>query len=146
VVDVPLLVSNIEGVPRGRWKDVDADLAAEVMRRFVHMMTTVSPGAKRGSTAPYAHAQCLLAEVGTEQPRTLANAFQKAVPTEDVLARSYEALGRYVAQMDDMYGTETERKLAAMGPVNGLPGDVGVDATTPVPEIANWTANQIPSA
>jgi CRISPR system Cascade subunit CasC len=146
VVDVPLLVSNIEGVSRTEWQDAEADLAAEVMRRFVHMMTTVSPGAKRGSTAPYSHAQCLLAEVGTAQPRTLANAFQKAVPTDDVLAHSYDALGRYVAEMDGMYGQQTERRLAAMGPTNGLTDAVGVNTTTPVPEIARWTAHQITAA
>lgn len=146
VVDVPLLVSNIEGIPRTEWQDAEAELAAEVMRRFVHMMTTVSPGAKRGSTAPYAHAQCLLAEVGTAQPRTLANAFQKAVPTDDVLALSYDALGRYVAEMDGMYGQQTERRLAAMGPMNGLIEAIGVDTTTPVPEIARWTAHQITAA
>ena len=146
VVDVPLLVSNIEGVPREEWASTEADLAAEVMRRFVHMMTTVSPGAKRGSTAPYSHAQCLLAEVGTAQPRTVANAFQKAVPTEDVLAHSYDALGQYVAEMDGMYGQQTERRLAAMGPMNGLTDAVGVNTTTPVPEIAKWTAHQITAA
>ena len=143
VVDVPLLVSNIEGVPRDEWQDVDASLAADVMERFVHVMTTVSPGAKRGSTAPYSHAQCLFAEVGTAQPRTLANAFQKAVPTGDVLAHSYDALGTYVSEMDGMYGMQTDRKLAAMGAVNGLPGAVGVSDTTSVPTIARWTADQI---
>jgi CRISPR system Cascade subunit CasC len=146
VVDVPLLVSNVEGVERTDWRDADRTLAAEVMERFVHVMTTVSPGAKRGSTAPYAHAQCLLAEVGTAQPRTLANAFQNPVPTDDVLARSYDALGTYVEEMDGMYGRQAERRLAAMGPVDGLPEAVGVDATTAVPDIARWTANQITSA
>ena len=146
VVDVPLLVSNIEGEPRENWTDVDAALAADVMERFVHLMTTVSPGAKRGSTAPYSHAQLLLAEVGTAQPRTLANAFQKAVPTDDVLAESYHALGDYVAEMDAMYGTQTDRKLAAMGATNGLADALGVEDTTSVPDIARWTADHITTA
>ncbi|WP_022835512.1 type I-E CRISPR-associated protein Cas7/Cse4/CasC [Salisaeta longa] len=146
VVDVPLLVSNIEGVPRADWTDADRALAADVMERFVHILTTVSPGAKRGSTAPYAHAQCLLAEVGTAQPRTLANAFHTPVPQQDVVAGSYKALGRYVKEMDGMYGLQTDRRLAAMGPVDGLTDAVGVDATTTVPDIARWTADQIRTA
>ncbi|NBB75114.1 MAG: type I-E CRISPR-associated protein Cas7/Cse4/CasC [Bacteroidetes bacterium] len=146
VVDVPLLVSNLEGVERNDWHEADRELAAEVMQRFVHLMTTVSPGAKLGSTAPYAHAQCLLAESGTAQPRTLANAFQEAAPNQNVLEASYEKLGAYMHEMDGMYGHTTARKLAAMGPVNGLPEQVGVDDTTTVPDIAQWTANQITHA
>ena len=143
VVDVPLLVSNLSGVEREDWRDGNTDLAAEVMRRFAHLMATVSPGAKLGSTAPYSYAQCLFAESGTAQPRTLANAFQKPVRTDDVLANSYEKLGQYIDEIDQMYGVQTDRRLAAMGPTDALTDRVKVDDTTTVPDIAEWTANQI---
>ena len=143
VVDVPLLVSNLSGVEREDWRDGSTDLAAEVMRRFAHLMATVSPGAKLGSTAPYSYAQCLFAESGTAQPRTLANAFQKPVRTDDVLANSYEKLGQYIDEIDQMYGVQTDRRLAAMGPTDRLTDRVKVDDTTTVPNIAEWTANQI---
>jgi CRISPR system Cascade subunit CasC len=146
VVDVPLLVSNLEGVDRSDWTGADRTLASDVMHRFVHLMATVSPGAKLGSTAPYSWAQCLFAEAGTAQPRTLANAFQTPASTQDVLANSYEKLGRYVDEIDQMYGVQTERRIAAMGPIDGLMSRLKVDGTTSVPSIAEWTANQIQTA
>jgi CRISPR system Cascade subunit CasC len=146
VVDVPLLVSNLSGVEQEEWTDGNTDLAAEVMERFAQLMATVSPGAKLGSTAPYSYAQCLFAEAGTTQPRTLANAFQTPAPTQDVLENSYEKLGQYVDEIDQMYGVQTDRRLAAMGPTDALTGRLKVDDTTTVPALAEWTANQIQTA
>lgn len=144
VIDVPLLISNIEGCARDEWRDADRGLAADVIERFIHMVATVSPGAKLGSTAPYAHAEAVLVEAGADQPRTLANAFRKAVLEEpDVLENSYQALGRYVRELDHMYQTSTERRLAARGPVEGLVDSVSAPANTPLPEIATWTANVV---
>lgn len=143
VIDVPLLVSNLDGVERENWTEGNTDLAAEVVRRFVHLLTTVSPGAKLGSTAPYSYAQCLFAEVGSAQPRTLANAFQDPVDTDDVRENSYRALAEYVDDIDQMYGVQTDRRLAAMGPTDRLVEGLKVDGTTPVPQVAEWAANQI---
>ena len=146
VVDVPLLVSNLSGVEQEEWTDGNTDLAAEVMERFAQLMATVSPGAKLGSTAPYSYAQCLFAEAGTAQPRTLANAFQTPASTQDVLENSYEKLGQYVDEIDQMYGVQTDRRLAAMGPTDALTDHLKVDDTTTVPALAEWTANQIQTA
>jgi len=145
VVDVPLLVSNLSGEERDNWTNGNTNLAAEVMRRFTHLMATVSPGAKLGSTAPYSYAQCLFAESGTAQPRTLANAFQKPAATDDVLANSYDKLGRHVDEIDQMYGVQTDRRLAAMGPTDTLIDRLNVGSTTTVPDLAEWTAHQIQS-
>jgi len=146
VVDVPLLVSNLSGVEQDEWTDGNTALAAEVMERFAQLMATVSPGAKLGSTAPYSYAQCLFAEAGTAQPRTLANAFQTPAPTQNVLENSYEKLGQYVDEIDQMYGVQTDRRLAAMGPTDALTGRLKVDDTTTVPALAEWTAHQIQTA
>lgn len=132
-VDVPLLTSNL---------NEDPQIAAEVMRRFVHIMATVSPGAKLSSTAPHSRARCLIAETGDGQPRTLANAFRDAVPQAGAVQKSYEALDHYVRQMDNMYSTEQERRAAGID----LPESfVGAEQTT-VPEIAEWASEQITSA
>jgi CRISPR system Cascade subunit CasC len=149
-IDIPLLVSNLSGVEREHWTDGNTDLAAEVVRRFVHLVATVSPGAKLGSTAPHSYANCVFVEAGTAQPRTLANAFQSPVPknTKDgVLGESYDALADYVSDMDGMYGVQTDRRLAAMGPTEHLTdGRLDVDASVPISEVAKWTANQIQMA
>lgn len=107
-VDVPLLVSNLSN---------DRVLAGEVLARLVHTVATVSPGAKLGSTAPHAFAQVVLAESGNSQPRTLANAYFEAVSSRgSLLSTTYEALARHVKEIDEMYGLQTERAVAAIGP------------------------------
>jgi len=148
VLDIPLLISNLEGVERSDWEEADKTLAAEVAKRLIHIITTVSPGAKLGSTAPYSYAQCLFVEAGNSQPRTLANAFQQPVSKNHngILANSYHALASYITDMDHMYGNSTERKLAATGPKESLLEMFNMDSVTSVPEIADWTANQIKGA
>ncbi len=148
VVDVPLLISNLEGIERSEWEDADKSLAAEVVKRLINIVATVSPGAKLGSTAPYSYAQCLLVEAGNSQPRTLANAFQYPVAknSNGVLANSYHALGSYVKDMDQMYGNSTERKLAATGPKHNLLELLDLDNTTSVPEISDWAVYIIKGA
>ena len=124
VVDVPQLVSNLAGTRRALWSDAATDraLAARVVENLVHLVATVSPGAKRGSTAPYAYADAVLVEVGERQPRTLARAFQApvALAGEDavsakasVSARAGDRLAHELSQIDAMYGGGEARWLAA---------------------------------
>lgn len=145
VVDIPLLISNLEGVERSDWDSAGKLMAAEVVKRLIHIVSTVSPGAKLGSTAPYSYAQCLMVEAGNSQPRTLANAFQRPVSknSNGVLANSYHELGSYIKDMDLMYGNSTDRKLAATGPKESLLKSLKLNGVTSVPEIADWAANQI---
>ena len=87
VVDVPGLVSNLEGCNSGDWQDADRELAAKVAEHLTHLIATVSPGAKLGSTAPYACADLMLIEAGSRQPRSLANAYR--APARPQLARGH---------------------------------------------------------
>lgn len=115
VVDLPLLVSNLEGCDSKDWEAADRSLAGEVVRRLVHLIATVSPGAKKGATAPYAYASMVLAEAGTRQPRTLANAFLVPMPVRgDMLRSAHAALARHLEEHDRMYGQHEERRFAAM--------------------------------
>lgn len=117
VIDVAQLVSNLEGCPTAKWKEADRSLAADVVKSLVQTIARVSPGAKLGSTAPYACAHLTMAEVGTNQPRTLANAFLKPVSERpDLLDNAYRALAQYVKDVDDVYGDPARRALAAIGP------------------------------
>ncbi len=142
VVDLPLLVSNLEGCDRRRWLEADRTLAAEVVRSLVHLMATISPGAKLGATAPYAHAALVLAEAGNRQPRTLANAFFAAVPTRrDVLAAAQEQLAKHLERYDGMYGVAGERRLAAMEPPATLLART--EERLDLPGLASWVAEAI---
>ncbi len=119
VVDVPLLVSNLTGVRRAAWdaEGTERDLAARVVENLVHLIATVSPGAKKGSTAPYSWAEAVLLEAGDRQPRTLANAFRAPVPlgNGDPGVRAMSAMAGLLSEFDAMYGPGEARLLAATG-------------------------------
>ena len=121
VIDVPLLVSNLTGCKRGDWAgDQDRDLAARVVENLVHLIAEVSPGAKKGSTAPYSRAELVLVEAGDRQPRTLANAFRDPVLLADPKSnrglgfRTAEALTAHLSAMDDAYATGEARRQMAL--------------------------------
>lgn len=114
VVDVPLLVSNLSGCDRAHWRQQDCAVAAQVLDALVRSIASRSPGAKLGSTAPYSRAELVLLEVGTEQPRTLANAFLEALPSRgNLLQSAADRMGEQLARIDTMYGaTATTRRMA----------------------------------
>lgn len=106
-VDVGLLTSNLGG---------DAALAAQTVDALVHLIATVSPGAKLGSTAPHSFAHLVLAEAGPRQPCTLANGFLKPVPMRgDLLAETYGALAQELCDLDWNFGKRPERRHMARG-------------------------------
>lgn len=134
VVDLPLLQENLAG---------DSELAASVIERFLHLVATVSPGAKLGSTAPHAYAQAVLVEVGSAQPRTLANAFLKPVAERpDLLVNAYSALRSHVEGLDSMYGGP-ERRFASVGDAPDL--DAIAERAGSLGSLAQWTAGQVRS-
>lgn len=142
VIDVPLLVSNIEGCSQADWTDADRTLAGQVVENLLQTIATVSPGAKLGSTAPYAYAQAVMVEAGNAQPRTLANAFQKAVRGRDLLTSSYQALASHLGDLDGMYGRSGERRLSAIGPKELLCEPLELKAE-PLKDVASWARAQV---
>lgn len=145
VIDVPLLVSNLEGVERKEWTEADHTLASEVVKRMIHLIATVSPGAKLGSTAPYSYADFLMVETGSSQPRTLANAFRNAVSMNGsgVLSNSYHALANHVNALDSMYGKRTDRRIAAIELEDDVAQKFDIDKTIAIDDIAQWAVGQV---
>ena len=103
VVDLEQLRRNLVGHP--------AELAIVLTRTLVEVMATVSPGAKRGSTAPYSYAEFVLIERGDAQPRTLANAYLQPVQADgtQLAQASVTRLLEYRAKLDAMYGPDGTR-------------------------------------
>src|SRR5690606_15913774 len=93
-------------------------------------MATVSPGAKRGSTAPYAFAEFVLLERGAIQPRTLANAFLNPVVADGagLMVNSVNALMQYRTRLEQMYGFVPAKESVAT--IHPLPQGSRID---PVP-------------
>ncbi len=143
-VDLPLLVSNLEGVESRAWEQADRGLAAEVVGRLIKLIATVSPGAKLGSTAPYARAHLILAESGSAQPRALTNAFLKPVAKHpDLVDNAYSAMSEHLASLDSMYGIDTDRAMAAIGPAERFDTVVSDAARMPLAGVLDWARRQV---
>lgn len=131
-IDVALLVANLSG---------DATQAGAVLGRLVQLIARVSPGAKKGSTAPFAHAEWLMVEAGDDQPRTLANAFRQAVPLQgNVFEQTMLALQAHLQQLDAAYGAQTQRVQLSVT----APAVAGVDVHN-MQAVVAWLQAQLPS-
>ena len=104
VIDLPELVRNCGD---------DAKLAGQIVHNLLYLIAEISPGAKRGSTAPYGRAELMLVEGGDRQPRSLASAFRDAVPND--LEKAVEALQQKLKHFDEAYSTGEERQHLCAG-------------------------------
>lgn len=148
VVDVPQLIENLEAIRR---EDCFADetapekraLAGKVVEHLLHLIATVSPGAKRGSTAPFDWAKFMLVEAGDWQPRSLAGAFQDALPLSardaaPIRARAIDRLRAEIGTMDEAYGATLARRFLALDPIE-LPNAQRLALN----ELGEWVAGTI---
>ena len=120
VIDVPQLVANLEGIKVEDVFTIGADkrgLAGKVVQHLLHLIATVSPGAKRGSTAPYDWAKFVLVEAGDWQPRSLAAAFHDPIPLKgdsSIRGRAASKLAKEIAAFDAAYGMPTARRFLSL--------------------------------
>lgn len=147
VVDVPALVSNLTGCERTDWSgDQDRDLAARVVENLVWLIAEISPGAKKGSTAPYSRAELLLVEAGDRQPRTLANAFRDPVGLDygenaSLGRRTADKMNQFLGELDEAYATGETRRHMALPDLRLT----GIDAV-PLPDLAAWAGGLVRDA
>ncbi|MBS0495425.1 MAG: type I-E CRISPR-associated protein Cas7/Cse4/CasC [Proteobacteria bacterium] len=146
VVDVPQLVANLEGVHIQDWAKITPEqraLAGRVVHSLLHLVATVSPGAKRGSTAPFEWAKFMLVEAGDWQPRSLAGAFQNALSTRQPGLRqaAVQSLAGEIARMDTAYGAPLARRYLAVDDV-AVPGAQRL----PLHALADWAQTAVAQA
>jgi len=103
VVDLKGLLDNLGG---------DAVMAGEVLHNLIYLIAEVTPGAKLGSTAPYARAGLMLLEAGDRQPRSLAEAFR--VPCAPHLGPAADALADQLSAFDKAYATGEDRRVLSL--------------------------------
>jgi len=82
----------------------DRDLAQKSLAALVEAAAKVSPTGKQNSFASRARTSYLLAEKGSDQPRSLSVAFLKPVRGEDVLALAMKELEKRRDNFDKVYG------------------------------------------
>ena len=94
-VDRDLLRKNLAG---------DEALAKAAVAALIEAAATVAPRGKQASFASRARASYLLAEVGPQQPRSLATAFLEPVSGQTLMTSSIADLEEFRTKLDDAYG------------------------------------------
>jgi CRISPR system Cascade subunit CasC len=146
VVDVPQLIANLEGEKAQDWATLPTEkreLAGRVVQHLLHLIATVSPGAKRGSTAPFEWAKFLLVEVGDLQPRSLAGAFQNALSLNQPAIRevAVQMLSEEIGKLDEAYGATLDRRFLALDKT-----EVPNAQRLPLKDLATWVQAYITQA
>jgi CRISPR system Cascade subunit CasC len=93
----------------------DKDFAARSLRALTEAAITTAPSGKQNSFASRAYASYVLAEKGSNQPRSLAVSFLEPIREGDMLGKAINALQQTKQNMDAVYGpcAESEYVLDA---------------------------------
>lgn len=133
-IDVPTLVSNTTGTAPGDWNEADRDVAAKACRNLAGLIATVSPGAKKGSTAPFAYADAMVVEIGERQPRNFASAYR--VPVQPRVEDAKTRLTDAISECDRIYGKHETRRMFGFGEENTSEGSL--EAWETLETLAKW--------
>lgn len=101
----------------------DASQAARILAALVEAVATVAPVGKQNSFAARSYATYAMAELGTAQPRSFADAFVRAVDSEDVRAAAIERLRNERASLLRAF----PRQSTEHAELNRLTGDGTLD-------------------
>ena len=136
IIDVPQLVSNIEGVHTDLWMDADPAFSSLLIQNLINVIFEESVTAKKGSTADATFAQLLMVEIGRVHPRNLVDAYAK--PIRPYLEEAIPALAKHVRRYEGMKPYNAVRKVAAMDDPQILNAE-----WVSVPELAEWAGNVV---
>lgn len=111
-----LLAENLGG---------DEKLVNKTLQSLVEAAAKVAPTGKQNSFASRAYASYIMAEKGTQQPRSLSVAFLKALNGKDLLDESISALKDTNEKMESVYGKCSEDNCemnahTGEGPLSGI--------------------------
>ena len=126
VLDRKMLLDNLR----------DTQMAGTVAEHLVHLIATVSPGAKLGSTAPYGYASWMLIEAGDCQPRSLAEAFRD--PCGASLQDAVQQASDHLTRLDEAYATGESRRVMSLHKAS-MPR---AESLT-LPELARWAGSVV---
>lgn len=144
VIDVPLLVSNLSGCKKEDWHAEDLTLATQVIQNFLYLIATVSPGAKKGSTAPYSYSNFILAEAGNAQPCSLANAFHESIKFgNEMIESACKKLCNHVNKIENMYEFGNERAFVTLVDADQFDPIKGSKQALNMKELSLWIKNQV---
>src|SRR5690554_3110258 len=108
------LIENLDG---------NEELANNAIKALVEAAVKVSPTGKQNSFASRAYASFVLAEKGTQQPRSLSVAFLKPIVDEDQATAAIAALQLQADNFDKVYGACADERHA----INAIQGEGSFD-------------------
>ncbi len=108
------LIENLDG---------NEELANNAIKALVEAAVKVSPTGKQNSFASRAYASFVLAEKGTQQPRSLSVAFLKPIVDEDQATAAIAALQLQADNFDKVYGACADERYA----INAIQGEGSFD-------------------
>ena len=108
------LIENLDG---------NEELANKAIKALVEAAVKVSPTGKQNSFASRAYASFVLAEKGTQQPRSLSVAFLKPIVDEDQATAAIAALQLQADNFDKVYGACADERYA----INAIQGEGSFD-------------------
>jgi len=126
-VDMRELTANTTGCTPDAWLDSDRQTAAEAISKLAGLVATVSPGAKKGSTAPYGYAKAMLVEAGERQPRSLSGAYR--TPSKPDFHDAVRRLNMEVDCHDQVYGSHEARRMLV---------NLDVEPDCTLDDVTNW--------
>ena len=126
VLDRKMLLDNLR----------DTQMAGTVAEHLVHLIATVSPGAKLGSTAPYGYASWMLIEAGDCQPRSLAEAFRD--PCGASLPAAEQQASDHLTRLDEAYATGESRRVMSLHKASMPRAEL-----LTLPELARWAGSVV---
>lgn len=108
------LIENLDG---------NEELANNAIKALVEAAVKVSPTGKQNSFASRAYASFVLAEKGTQQPRSLSVAFLKPIVDENQATAAIAALQLQADNFDKVYGACADERYA----INAIQGEGSFD-------------------
>ncbi len=105
-----LLLENLKG---------NKELAKTTLAALIEAATTVAPSGKQNSFGSNVRASYVLAELGSQQPRSLSVAFLKPLSGDDLLVGAIEKLNETAETMDAVYGSCRDGAPYVMDAVTG---------------------------
>lgn len=90
----------------------DTALRNRALAALIEAIAKVSPTGKQASFASRAYASYMLAERGSQQPRSLSLAFVKPIAGNDVIGDAIAALNDKLEKMDKVYGKCAEDRTS----------------------------------
>ncbi|KGK41712.1 CRISPR-associated protein Cse4 [Nitrincola sp. A-D6] len=102
-IDKELLIENLDG---------DVELANKAIAALAEAAVKVPPKGKQNSFASRAYASYVLAEKGSQQPRSLSVAFLKPIRGEDQAAEAIQRLEAQLNNFDQVYGACSDHRCS----------------------------------